>query len=181
MEVAGVLNIFNHPLHTRGICYTKYLGDGDSKVYQRVVAEKPCGPNISVTKLECIGHVQKRMGARLRRFVKEKTGTQLHDSKSLGDKGRLTQSETDKLQKYYGLAIRRNVNNLVAMKRVVWAIFFTSCQQMRNPNRVCAQVVITVAVNSRTVPVQGLHMNINILYQLLLWMQLDQCSGILLV
>ena len=75
MEVAGVLNIFNHPLHTRGICYTKYLGDGGSKAYQRVVAEKPCGPNISVTKLECIVHVQKRMGARLRRLVKEKTGT----------------------------------------------------------------------------------------------------------
>jgi hypothetical protein len=38
-----------------------------------VVAEKPYGFNISVTKLECTGHVQKRMGARLRRFLKEKT------------------------------------------------------------------------------------------------------------
>jgi hypothetical protein len=31
MEGAGVLNIFNCSLHTEGICYTKYLGDGDSK------------------------------------------------------------------------------------------------------------------------------------------------------
>jgi hypothetical protein len=52
---------------------------------------------------------------------------------------------------------------------------------MRNPIMAFAQVVMTVGVNSRTVPVQGLHMNINILYQLLLWMQLNQCSGILLV
>jgi hypothetical protein len=43
---------------------------------------------------------------------------------------------------------------------------------------VFAQVVVTVDVHSRTVPVQGLHMNINILCQLLLWMQLNQCSGI---
>jgi hypothetical protein len=72
MESAGVLNIFNFSLHTRDICNTKYLGDGDSKAYQKVVAEKPCGPNISVTNLECISHVQKRTGARMRRLVKEK-------------------------------------------------------------------------------------------------------------
>ena len=75
MEVAGVLNIFNFSICAQGICYTKYLGDGDSKAYQKVFADKHCGPNISVTKLECIVHVQKRMGARLRRLVKEKTGT----------------------------------------------------------------------------------------------------------
>jgi hypothetical protein len=28
VEGAGVINIFNHFLHIRGICYTKYLGDG---------------------------------------------------------------------------------------------------------------------------------------------------------
>jgi hypothetical protein len=52
---------------------------------------------------------------------------------------------------------------------------------MRNPSLVFAPVVVMVAVNARAVPVQGLHMNINILYQLLLGMQLNQCSGILLV
>jgi hypothetical protein len=51
-----------------------------------VVAGKPYDPNIAVTKLECIGHVQKRMGARLRRLVKEKTGVKLHDSKPFGGK-----------------------------------------------------------------------------------------------
>jgi hypothetical protein len=37
--------------------------------------------------------------------------------------GRLTQSETDKIQNCYGVAIKRNVNNLEAMKRAVWAVF----------------------------------------------------------
>jgi hypothetical protein len=52
---------------------------------------------------------------------------------------------------------------------------------MRNASMVFVQVVVTVGVNSRRVPVQGLHMNIKILHQLLLWMQLNQYSGILLV
>jgi hypothetical protein len=75
-EGAGVLSIFNRSLHTRGvgICYTKYLGHGDSKPYQRVVAGKPYDPNVTVTKLEYTEQVQKRIGARLRRFVKEKRG-----------------------------------------------------------------------------------------------------------
>jgi hypothetical protein len=57
MEGAGVFKIFNHSVPTRGACYTKYLGDGDSKACQRMVAGKPCGPNMAVTKLECAGHV----------------------------------------------------------------------------------------------------------------------------
>jgi hypothetical protein len=54
MEGGGVLNIFNLSLHTRGVCYAKYLGDGDSKAYKRVVAGKPYDHSISVTKLECL-------------------------------------------------------------------------------------------------------------------------------
>jgi hypothetical protein len=42
-------------------------------------------------------------------------------------------------------------------------------------------LMMTVGVHSRAVPIQGLHMNINIVYQLLLWKQLNQYSGILLV
>jgi hypothetical protein len=81
------------------------------------------------------------MGARLNRFVKEKVGANLHDGKPLGTKGPLTQYEIDKFKKSnYGLAIRRNVNNLEAMMRAAWAVFFTSCQRMRNPNILFAQV-----------------------------------------
>ncbi|GFX77790.1 uncharacterized protein TNCV_1107071 [Trichonephila clavipes] len=37
---------------------------------------------------------------------------------------RLTDAEIDKLQRYYGLAIRNNSGNLSAMKQAIWAIFF---------------------------------------------------------
>ena len=70
----------------------------------------------------------------MKRLVKEMLGTKLHNGKILGSKFRLTQSEIDKLQNYCGLVIIKNVNNLEAMIRAAWAIFFTSCQQMRNPN-----------------------------------------------
>jgi hypothetical protein len=72
--------------------------------------------------------VKKRIGARLRRLVKEKAGWKLHYGKPLGRKAHFTQSEIGILQNYYGLTIRRNVNNLKAMKGAVWAVIFISCQ-----------------------------------------------------
>jgi hypothetical protein len=51
MDVACVLNILDHSLHNRDICYTS-LGDGDSKAYQLVVARKTYGPNVQVTMLK---------------------------------------------------------------------------------------------------------------------------------
>jgi hypothetical protein len=52
MEGAGVLNVFDRSLHTRGVCYTKCLCDGDSKSYERVAAGKPCGPIMAVQNVE---------------------------------------------------------------------------------------------------------------------------------
>jgi hypothetical protein len=98
-----------------------------------VVAGKPYDPNIAVTKLDCMGQVEKRIGARVRRLVKERTGIKMHDSKPLGSKDRLTQSEIDILQNYYGLAIRRNVNNLEFMQRAVWAVCFHALSTNENP------------------------------------------------
>lgn len=133
MEVAGVLRIFNRSVANRGVRYTQYLGDGDSKAFDRVCAEQPYGPNVTISKLECIGHVQKRMGSRLRRLLKEKSKIVLEDGKKLGGKGRLTNVEIDRLQNYYGLAIRRNVENLENMKKAVWAIYFHKLSTNENP------------------------------------------------
>ena len=51
--------------------YNKYLGDGDSKGFMRVLESKPYGEDTNIEKLECIGHVQKRMGSRLRKLKKK--------------------------------------------------------------------------------------------------------------
>ncbi|GFV20748.1 hypothetical protein TNCV_1470481 [Trichonephila clavipes] len=54
------------PLPNYNVRYVQYLGDGDSKGFLRVQESNIYGDEFPVEKLECIGHVQKRMGARLR-------------------------------------------------------------------------------------------------------------------
>ena len=65
-----------------------------------------------MVKEDCIGHIQKRMGSALRRLVVEYKGKFLSDSKISGT-GRLTKKVIDKLQNYYGMAIRSNVRDLL--------------------------------------------------------------------
>ncbi|GFW20752.1 uncharacterized protein TNCV_1049731 [Trichonephila clavipes] len=48
----------------------------------------------------------------------------LSDGKGMSGRGRLTDNEISKLQQYYGLAIRRNMNFVSDMFKAVWAIYF---------------------------------------------------------
>ena len=122
MEVTGVRRIFERSVEKRSIRITGYVGDGDTKTYDTISNEKPYGDDVIVQKYECVGHVQKRVGTNLRK-LKTKTGNKkLNDGKTLGGRGRLTLKEIDKLQIYYGLAIRRNIGNLDAMKNGIDAI-----------------------------------------------------------
>ena len=52
---------FGSSLDKYNLRYTEYLGDGDTKSYHGVVSSKPYD-DIPVMKLECIGHIQKRVG-----------------------------------------------------------------------------------------------------------------------
>ena len=71
---------------------------------------------MKVKKRECIGHVQKRVGYRLRELKKR--------VKVLGGRGELTKRIIDKLQNYFGIAIRSNVGNLEGMEQSVLASIF---------------------------------------------------------
>ena len=44
---------------------------------------------MTIKKLECVGHIQKRMGNRLRNLRKSLKGTKLSDGKGIAGKGRL--------------------------------------------------------------------------------------------
>ncbi|GFX22169.1 DUF1758 domain-containing protein [Trichonephila clavipes] len=68
MEVVGAYRIFERS-NVRNVQYNEYYGDGDSKGYESV--KNFYGIN-TVTKLECIGHVQKRVGGRLRQLKKRR-------------------------------------------------------------------------------------------------------------
>ncbi|GFV18647.1 uncharacterized protein TNCV_2872781 [Trichonephila clavipes] len=58
MEIVGASRIFLRSEKNRRLHYTQYYGDGDSKAFMSV--KDTYGLN-SVTKFECIGHVQKRV------------------------------------------------------------------------------------------------------------------------
>ncbi|GFV70131.1 uncharacterized protein TNCV_4337401 [Trichonephila clavipes] len=70
-------------------------------------------------------YTKKRVGSRLRKLKK--------NTKGLGGKGKLTDKFIDKLQNYYGIAIRSNVGCLEKMQSAVIAAFFHCCSSNQNP------------------------------------------------
>lgn len=109
--------------------YTIYIGDGDSASHKAIVEAAPYGDTI-VTKSDCTGHVQKRMGTSLTRLIletKEKavipTPEGQPQRKGIQGKKGLTKKLMDQIQNYYGLAIRGNIGNKEGMIKAINAIF----------------------------------------------------------
>lgn len=150
MEVVGVLDMFRQSESTRNLRYKYYLGDGDSAAYPKVVSEKPYGPEYEIEKLECLGHVKKRMGSRLRKLKSVLGKNKLKDGKTIGGKNRLTGTAINKIQDYYGLSIIRNTDSLENMKKAVWATFFISLQLIKILIMNCAQKVRRVGANFKS-------------------------------
>ena len=118
MEPVGAVRIFSRSEQVHNIKYTQYLGDGDSASFKKVLESKPY--DTTIEKLECVGHVQKRVGSRLRRMKTTNKGLKLSDGKGL--RGRLTDKTIDTLQNYFGMAIRQNSGNLADMRASVKAV-----------------------------------------------------------
>jgi len=128
MEPHGVELIYRCSERKYKLQYTGFLGDGDSKSYPRVAnADPPIYENKEINKLECCGHVQKKMYNRCKKVVSENAGKKfVHDGKTvkgISGKGRLTDKKIKVLQGHYGAAIRQNPGNVPAMKKAVWAIY----------------------------------------------------------
>ncbi|GFV07914.1 uncharacterized protein TNCV_2268261 [Trichonephila clavipes] len=79
--------------------------------------------NLALLKIECVGHVQKRMGTRLAKLKLVYSKKELSDGKTIGGKGRLTDSLIDKLAHYYGNAIRCNSTSVKEMRKAIWAVW----------------------------------------------------------
>ena len=107
MESTGAVEIFQRSVLKNNLIYNEYLGDGDTSSYKEVFASnvyKDYGNN--PIKLECVGHVQKKCGNRLRNLCKKLKGTK----NSLSGRGKLTDKTINSMQNFYGLAIRQNLN-----------------------------------------------------------------------
>lgn len=110
----AITEMFKRSEEKYDVKYTKYIGDGDSKTYGSIIKSAPYG-DIPIIKKECIGHIQKRMGRRLRECKKK--------NKGLGGRDKLTGTMIDKLTVYYGLAIRRNCHSVEKMTNEIWATY----------------------------------------------------------
>ena len=82
-------------------------------------------------KLECVGHVQKRLGTRLRKLRTDYKGKKLDDGKKIMGKGRLSDKSINTLQNYFGMAIRQNASNLYVMKKAIGAVLY-HCSDIAN-------------------------------------------------
>lgn len=103
MEVVGMKKMFHRSERLHKLQYAFYIGDGDTKSFDEICRSNPY-PGQKLTKSECIGHVQKRVGARLRTIKSNHVGKKLSDGKSIGrSKGRLTDKVMNTLQNHYGI------------------------------------------------------------------------------
>ena len=125
MEKEGEIEMFLRSVEKHKLRYTKYVGDDDTGSFGAVkeaVTEK-YGEHYPLQKEDCIGHVQKRMGTALISFKNKKRGSVLSDGKGVGGSGRLTNVIIDKIQTYYGYAIRKNKGNTGKIQEAIWAIY----------------------------------------------------------
>ncbi|GFX42190.1 uncharacterized protein TNCV_3003311 [Trichonephila clavipes] len=108
-------------------------GDGDTKTFNALSENKPYGDDNLIQKIECVGHVQKRTGTRLRKLILVYSKKKLSDGKTIGGKGRLTDSLIDKLAHYYANAIRCNSTSVKEMRKAIWAVRGHSCSTDDKP------------------------------------------------
>ena len=122
MEPKGTLEMFQRSLEYK-LRFKHLVSDGDSKMHSLLLQQQPYGPDPDhqVIKLDCVGHVQKRLGTALRKLKVTHRGQKLSDGKTIGGAGRLTDALINSLQNYYGDAIRRNKGNLDQMIKAVQA------------------------------------------------------------
>ncbi|GBO31212.1 hypothetical protein AVEN_275483-1 [Araneus ventricosus] len=117
MESDDAIRMFQRSVSTRNVRYAKYLGDGDSKGFLKISESKVYEEELVVEKLESVGHVQKRMGTRLRNLRNNLKSNKLTDGKKISGCGRLTDAQILLIQKYYGLAIRNTSKSVDEMSK----------------------------------------------------------------
>lgn len=124
MENKGAIAMFKRSIAKRSLKYTTFVGDGDSSCFGNVseAVKVAHGDSYQITKEECVGHIQKRMGTALDAYKKSMRGKKLNDGKGVGGAGRLTQDVIKRIQNYYGFAIRQNKGDLDGMVKAITAI-----------------------------------------------------------
>ena len=110
METEAAYRLWGRSIQQHNLRYKWMISDGDSKAYQKVSEIYGVSEADKVEKLDCIGHVGKRMYRALN-GIKTTTKGKLLDGKPVGGrKGRLTEPVVRRLSELYRNAIRQNVD-----------------------------------------------------------------------
>jgi hypothetical protein len=88
MEAAGAVSITASSVKSYDVRCTQYHDNGDSKAFKVV--------GIQRQKLQCVGHIQKRLGSCLCRSLRDYKWKKFDDGEFLTGQGTLTEKETDK-------------------------------------------------------------------------------------
>ena len=72
MEPEAAKIIWNRSVEKRKLCYDIFIGDGDSKSYQQIIANNPYN-SLPIHKEECLAHVSKRLKKTLCKVKKNTT------------------------------------------------------------------------------------------------------------
>ena len=81
MESVRTVEIFNFSIHYYNLRYSHYLYYGDTVAFDKVIESDPYGDNLTPIKLGCVGHLQTRLGTKLRMKRKGLIGQLLSDEK----------------------------------------------------------------------------------------------------
>ena len=126
MEKYLAVEMFCRSVEKHNLRYTVYTGDGNTSSFGQVkdALYNKFQHDYPVKKKDCIGHVQKRMGSASSIYKSKCRGGKLPDGKTAGGRGRLTDAVVNKIQNYYGVAIRSNIGKLKGTQNAIWAIYF---------------------------------------------------------
>lgn len=85
MESEGLVDGFRKSLSMHNLIYKQMIADGDSSVHRKLIESLPYGSNNLIEKVECINHVLRNYGNRIRdlctnRKVKRKDVIYIHQS-----------------------------------------------------------------------------------------------------
>ena len=111
--------------------YTTFVGDGDSKAYNKVCDLAPYGPDVEIEKEECLNHVGKRMA--LRNVVSDCSKREI-TSGGRGS-GRLTANALGKLSIYYTRVIRSH-DTAAEMKKAILASLYHCYSTDEHPQHI---------------------------------------------
>lgn len=66
MEVDAITEMFQTSEGKYGVKYTTYIRNGDSKTFRNILSVGSYDDEVIVEEEECVGHVEKQIGTRLR-------------------------------------------------------------------------------------------------------------------